>query len=124
VKVDGRRALRAFVRGESSWRDLLELGLQIDFGPQLHATVPAEFPIVRPNLIDVAAGLISQADDTARREWAGVFLAIGSIDTTGLEQEKDWPTLLEAIWDASGGKVSEASLEFARTLIVGPRLEH
>src|SRR5258705_3283933 len=94
----------AFVRGESNWRSLRELGLHIEFGTEVQVSVPSNSPVVRPNLTDVAAGYVSQADDNARRE-CSVFLAIG-IDFARLEQEKDWPRLLEAIWDASGSALS------------------
>jgi hypothetical protein len=52
-----------------------------------------------------------------------VFLAI-DIDFATLEQEKDWPLLLEAIWDVSGGAASDASMELVHSLIVGPRRMH
>jgi hypothetical protein len=121
--VDGRRALLAFVRGESNWRSLRDLGLQIEVGPEVKVSVPSNSPVVRPNLTDVAVGYLSHADAAARQQWASVFLAI-DIDFAALEQEKDWPVLLEAIWDASRGAVSEASIELARSLIVGPPTMH
>jgi len=121
--ADGRRGLMAFVRGESNWRTLEELGLQIEFGSHVRVSVPSEAPVVRPSLTDVAAGYLSQADDDARRQWAAVFLAI-DMDFASLEQERDWPRLLEAIWDASVGHVSQESLEFARSLMAGRQRMH
>ena len=113
----------AFVRGESNWRSLEELGLQFEFGAQVRVSVPSGTPVLRPNLTDVAAGYLSQADDDARRQWAAVLLAI-DIDFANLEQEGAWPRLLEAIWDASAGAVSQESLEFARSLMAGPPRTH
>jgi hypothetical protein len=124
MTVDGRRTLMSFVRGQSTWRVLRDLGVQIQLGASVVVIVPSDLPVVSPGLFDVAAGLISHADDIARREWAAVLLAVDNIDLSGLEREKNWPALLEAIWDAAAGRTSEASLAFVRSLVVGSQQMH
>jgi hypothetical protein len=103
---------------------LTEFGAKIQLGKQSTVFVPAGFPVVRPVIADVAAGLLAQPDTAARKDWATVLLGIDNIDLASLEGDADGSALLEVIWDAARGLVPETSLKLARRLATSHTQAH
>src|SRR5437879_855126 len=123
MEVDEKRTVLAFVRGETGWDGLARLGLVRSAGEtEVQIAIPANFPVVRPTIADVAAGLISQ-QGTQRQEWASVLLAI-NVDLADLEHDQRGAALLEAIWDAARGQVSDTALSTARAILTGSAMQN
>lgn len=121
---DAEHAVRAFIRGETGWDTLAKLGLTRSQSPNgVVIAIPADFPVVRPSLAEVASGLISH-EAAQRQEWATLLLALDNVDLVDLEHDSRGPTLLEAIWDAARGRVSDSALDEARAILTGGTLQH
>jgi hypothetical protein len=123
MELEDKRTVLAFVRGEATWDTLTRLGLvRSAREDQVNFTVPANFPVVRPTIADVAAGLTSQ-EGTRQQEWASALLAL-NVDLAALELDTRGAALVDAIWDAARGEISEEELNLARAVLTGPSRQH
>ncbi len=117
--AERQRVIRAFVRGDGSWRDLEPLGIRVTFSDD-GCEVEGHAPITAPTIGDIARGLLSlvRGPKSELQQWAAVLLAGSSfIDLSQLERQPQWDLLLSALWDASAGDpVPEQAIWVAETL--------
>lgn len=80
-EVDNTGVIRRFVRGESSWKVLEDLGARMTFRPQgLELDEPGDAPVYEASAVDVATGFIRHFGRDTLPVWARVMLATGMID--------------------------------------------
>ena len=101
----------AVVRGERAVSSLKSAGLHVRSTPDF---------IVRPELPDIAAGVLRYAvKPRGANRWADLLLHAAYIEIEPLPGSPDWDSLMGAIWDAvSGCPIQPAALVAARAAIV------
>jgi hypothetical protein len=107
VATEASELIRAFVRGERSWRALEQAGIYIEVRDDRYEIDNPWRLIVETHLRDVAEGLLAfrRTDDQLQR-WASIILAGSSfLDLGGFEKIPEGNVLLNALWDASFGDV-------------------
>jgi hypothetical protein len=111
----------AVIRGQVPLSTLAQAGVSFDFqadpgqeSMEIRVIQKRRFE-VRPDIRDIASGLLRYAaDQDARSVWASLLLAADWIAFEPLEREPDWDCLLDGIWDASFRlDVNEAAVQAA-----------
>lgn len=120
MNAEASELIRAFVRGERSWRALEKAGVYIELrGDEYEIDNPWQL-VVKASLRDIAQGLLAhRISNDQLRHWAGIILAGSSfLDLSEFETTSEGNILLSAIWDAAfGDEVSQDAVNVAGRLI-------
>lgn len=109
--------VRAFLRGESSWECLREIGVGIEISEGSIEISNPSGQLVVARVSDVAAGLLRlEPRFQDLRVWASVLHSAAFIDLEErFETDPRGDLLLEALWDAAfGNRPDSSALEVAR----------
>ncbi len=119
-----REVIRAVVRGKLPISALHDAGVSMDVqenesGKERRIKVALRAPVsvdLRP--VDLALGLLEYNDNPEKlREWATFIMSASEvIDLTFLESWPEGEELLEALWDASFGRVKDSTVHIALAL--------
>lgn len=118
IPADAADAVLRFVRGKASWRSLERVGIYVELKDEgCEIDNPWEI-VVNAAAGDIAEGLLAHRDDPQELvRWARIVMGgSGFINLNALEQSAQGDVLLNALWDAMDGDLSEDAIKAAESV--------